>query len=295
MENFELSIVWWNTSLSPPISSKRDKSSDEKRMAIANIVKTFMENDYEFICLGEVGPEDIRYLDEHILTQDLGYFCAKGIDGIGRTFFDTCIYYKKTHRLIRNENSDVFNFTMKSGTRTFKYGQKYKFLLNMEEKITLYLSHWPSRLNDVNLQVSSIAERLREKIESELEETKNIILVGDYNVEPYDSAVVHHLQTSREKTIVKKKPNIFYNPCWKFLTPLSKNKSHIYNGTYYYENSQFNNWHIIDQIMFSSNFLSEEWDLQDRFINILNLPSELNTPFFSDHKPLTAVLQRKFL
>ncbi|MBD0247164.1 hypothetical protein IAG06_19735, partial [Acinetobacter baumannii] len=54
MENFELSVVWWNTSLSPPISSKRDKSSDEKRAAIASVIQKFMENDYEFICLGEV-------------------------------------------------------------------------------------------------------------------------------------------------------------------------------------------------------------------------------------------------
>ncbi|MEG8267020.1 hypothetical protein MKR65_11460 [Acinetobacter baumannii] len=65
---------------------KRDKSSDEKRAAIASVIQKFMENDYEFICLGEVGPEDIDFFEKTIFPQTLGYFCAKGIDGVGRTF-----------------------------------------------------------------------------------------------------------------------------------------------------------------------------------------------------------------
>jgi exonuclease III len=295
MENFELSIIWWNTSLSPPVSSKRDKSSVEKRQTIATVIKSFMEADYEFICLGEVGPEDITFFEENIFPQELGYFCAKGIEGIGRTFFDTCIYYKKDHYLIRNGSSDVQNFTMSSATRTFKYGQKYRFSVLNKEKITIYLSHWPSRLNDVSLQVISIAERLRVNIEDELKETKNIILVGDYNVEPYDPAVVHQLQSSREKTIVSKKPNVFYNPCWKFLVPSVRPKTLNAHGTYYYANGQFHNWHVIDQIMFSSNFLSDEWNLQDKYINIVNLTNLDDTQKFllSDHHPLSAVILRK--
>ena len=295
MENFELSIVWWNTSLSPPLSSTRDKSSDQKRIAIGSVIQRFMENDYEFICLGEIGPEDITFFSKIIPLQELGYFCAVGAEGVGRVFFDTCIYYKKSHNLIRHDNSDVVNFTMFSGTRRFKYGQKYKFLINGKEALTLFLSHWPSRLNDVSIQVTSIAERLREKVENELLESKNIILVGDYNVEPYDSSVVNQLQTSREKNIVKKKDNIFYNPCWKFLVPISRNKDFSHTGTYYYKHGQFQNWHVIDQIMFSSNFLGNEWDFQDKYINIVNL-EKLNMPnlsLLSDHSPLTAFVTRK--
>ena len=295
MENFELSIVWWNTSLSPPISSKRDKSSDEKRASIASIVQAFMENDYEFICLGEVGPEDIDYFEKTIFPQSLGYFCAKGVDGVGRTFFDTCIYYKKDHHLIRNGSSDVENFTMSSATRTFKYGQKYRFCIFNIERFTIYLSHWPSRLNDVSVKVVSIAERLRVNIEDELKETKNIILVGDYNVEPYDPAVVHQLQSSRERAIVSKKPNVFYNPCWKFLVPSHELKPLNTHGTYYYAHGHFHNWHVIDQIMFSSNFLSDQWDLQDKYINIVNLANLDDTKkhLLSDHHPLSAVILRK--
>ncbi|ENX01664.1 hypothetical protein F900_01424 [Acinetobacter modestus] len=295
MKNFELSIIWWNTSLSPPISSKRDQSSDEERIAIASIIKLFMENDYQFICLGEVGPEDLDFFERNISPQALGYFCAKGIDGVGRTFFDTCIYYKKSHDLIRSDNSDVTNFKMSSGTRTFKYGQKYSFLINKEEKITLYLSHWPSRLNDVSLQVSSIAERLRINIEDEMTQTENIILIGDYNVEPYDPSIVHHLQTSREKTIVQKKPNIFYNPCWKFLIPPPNSHKFKSHGTYFYANGNFHNWHVIDQIMFSNSFLTHKWDLQDKYINIVNIPDYLDGKkyIFSDHNPLSAIILRK--
>lgn len=300
MENFELSIIWWNTSLSPPISSKRDKSTEEKRVIIAQVIKSFMDADYEFICLGEVGPDDLMFFEKHITPQKLGYFCAKGTDQAGRLFFDTCIYFKKHHSLVRADNSDVKNFIMTSASSKFKYGQKYKFNLFSDDiqKLTIYLSHWPSKLHDNSLKIASIAERLRVNIEEELEETKDIILIGDYNVEPYHQAVVHHLQSSRERDLVLKKPNVFYNPCWKFLS--STNKKILkpnYHGTYFYLQGSFNYWHVIDQIMFSHNFLSEKWDLQDKYINIINLhhrPSDVvKVDIISDHNPLSAVIHRK--
>lgn len=299
MENFELSIIWWNTSLSPPITSKRDKSSNEKRTEISKIIKAFMEADYQFICLGEIGPEDIEFFENTIFPQKLGYFCAKGTDKVGRLYFDTCIYYKKEHVLTRNSNSDVTDFVMSSGSQKFKYGQKYIFSLLNSEKVIIYLSHWPSRLNDVNIKVSSIAERLRVQIEDELSSNENIILIGDYNVEPYDSAIINQLQTSREKDLVIRKPNVFYNPCWKFITPPNKTKkSNTHYGTYYYANGNFHNWHTIDQIMFSQNFLSDNWDLQDKYINIINFNSALSEDsklLMSDHHPLSAVISRKIL
>ena len=70
----------------------------------------------------------------------------------------------------------------------------------------IFTPHWPSRLRDVYLPISTITERLRVDVESESESESetinNIVLLGDYNVEPYDKRIVHHLQSSREKELV---------------------------------------------------------------------------------------------
>lgn len=296
MENFELSIVWWNTSLSPPISSKRGAAPIEKKKIIASVIKKFMESNYEFICFGEVSSEDLVFFETVIEPQKLGYFCAKGTEKDSRLYFDTCIYFKKRHSLQRQNGADAKKFIMGSSNRNYKVGQKYKFTLSLGEEIIFYLSHWPSRLRDIDLQITSIAERLRIDIEAESETVNNIILVGDYNVEPYDKRIMSQLQSSREKDIVLKRPNIFYNPCWKFLTAAQTIHNWSKTGTYHYPSAQFNCWQIIDQIMLSKNFLTEAWNFNDELIQIVDpnqLMNDQNLDYnVSDHYPLTANIAR---
>lgn len=297
MDSFYLSLIWWNTSLSPPIGSKRGKANESKKQAISTIIRKFMELGYEFICLGEVAPDDLEYFEESISPQTLGYFCAKGVEQSGRVYFDTCIYYKNYHRLVKHGVNDVQSFEMSSSSRTFKYGQKYRFMLGIGVNIVFYLSHWPSKLNDVSLKISSIAERLRIDAESELRQDCNIILMGDYNVEPYHDAVVHHLQSSRERELVLKRTNIFYNPCWKFLTTLQSSQQAIEKGTYYYPSGAFQRWHTIDQMMFSSSLLTGKWKLKDELVTIIdidNLIDGLDLNYNeSDHFPLSAIIERE--
>ncbi len=61
-----LSIIWWNTSLSPPMSSKRNLASQDKKEGIATILQKFMDMKYDFICLGEVSMEDIIHISSFL-------------------------------------------------------------------------------------------------------------------------------------------------------------------------------------------------------------------------------------
>lgn len=296
MENFELSIVWWNTSLSPPVSSKRVIAAEDKKQSIAAVIQKFMDLNYQFICLGEVSSEDLLYFEQVIEPNKHGYNCAKGTEKDARLYFDTCIYFKKDHTLQRQNGADVKKFTMSSSNHNYKVGQKYKFTLSINEEITFYLSHWPSHLRDVGLQISSIAERLRIDVEAESETIENIVLVGDYNVEPYDERIVHHLQSSREKELVLKRPNIFYNPCWKFLTATQTHHNWDKIGTYHYPSGSFYSWPTIDQIMLSKSFLTEKWKFDDKHIQIIDpnkLMSNQTLDYdLSDHYPLIANIFR---
>ena len=105
--------------------------------------------------------------------------------------------------------------------------------------------------------------------------------------------MVHNLQSSRDQAIVLKKPNVFYNPCWKFL-PIGQSQK--IKGTYYYSSGNFHTWSVIDQILVSSSFLKNEWKFNDRFTSIIDVEllldgeDEVYNP--SDHWPLSTLINR---
>ncbi|MGR2919445.1 endonuclease/exonuclease/phosphatase family protein [Acinetobacter sp. 1125_18A] len=290
-----LSVVWWNTSLSPPKSSKRNLASQDKKECIAVILQRLMDMDYDFICLGEVSIEDIIYIANYLNLKKTEYNYAIGAQKQDRLYFDTAILYKKNHQLIKYNNDDCQFATMGLGSRNLKIFERYEFIHSeFGSLLSFYLSHWPSQLQDNSLNTATISSRLRYEIEKDLENNKEIIMMGDYNVEPFSDEMVHHLQSSRDRDIVLKKPNIFYNPCWKFLPLNTESKV---KGTYNYRNGNFHTWCVIDQILISSSFLKNQWAFDDNLTSILDIESMLSSidrvftnP--SDHWPLSSLIHR---
>jgi len=289
-----LSIIWWNTSLSPPMSSKRNLASQVKKECIATVLKKFMDMKYDFICLGEVSIEDISYISSYLNLKKTEYNYAIGAQKRGRLYFDTAIFYKKNHQLIKYNRDDCQFATMGLGSRNLKIFERYEFIHSeFGNLLSLYLSHWPSRLQDNSLNTATISARLRFEVEKDLDNNKEIIMMGDYNVEPFSDEMVHHLQSSRDRDIVLKKSNIFYNPCWKFL-PLDANVR--VKGTYNYTKGNFHTWCVIDQILISSSFLKNQWSFDDSLTSIIDLNTlfksdeEFKNP--SDHWPLSTLITR---
>lgn len=285
----KLSIVWWNTSLSPPVSSKRGKSTIEKINNVCGVLKQFMTLGYDFICLGEVCDQDIDYFLSNLTIEKFNYSIVRGAKKLNRSYFDTCILYKKEHLLIPQFGEDTKYLSFDSGTNTLKTGIKYVFGLAppFSESLAIYLCHWPSKLRNVNLDVGSISERCRIDVELQLKNVDNIILMGDFNIEPYEIPLVHNMQTSRDKKLVLDKPNILYNPFWKFLSSGS-------DGTYHYPSGRFHRNLVIDQIIFSSSFLGGKWEFNDDWINIVDAVSDgFSIQQISDHLPVVGIVGRK--
>ena len=86
--------------------------------------------------------------------------------------------------------------------------------------------------------------------------TKNTIIVGDFNVNPYDKSCVsaryfHGIPIYKEairesRTIAGKEFYMFYNPMWNFLGDF-----HEPYGTYYHSSSDTINpyWNVYDQVI----------------------------------------------
>lgn len=297
MSSGNLSVVWWNTSLSPPTSqkSKTEKFKiprHDRLFYCGKIIQQFMDLNYDFICLGEVAADDIESFIEQINIVESNYTYISGYEKRGNLIFDTCILFNKNYEL----NSDLLqvrNLIYNSAGRHVKTGQRFEFYLpNIKETLVLYLSHWPSKQSADDMLYNSIAQDLRGAINQDLLFNRNIILVGDYNIEPHHVSMVSGLQSTREKDLLRYRKELLYNPCWQFLTVSQYHNCNFKRGTYFLRKTGFfNSWHVIDQILVSKSFFSKKWNFMDNLVEIIDTNVQLNDPI-SDHLAISMFIER---
>lgn len=162
--------------------------------------------------------------------------------------------------------------------------------------------HLPSKLYDQdgqkkNIIITEIIENIQ-NAENDLN-TRNTIIVGDFNINPYDPSCVDaplfhgipvYTETQRNSRVISGKEfNMFYNPMWNFLGDFSKPY-----GTYYYSGNDPNNtfWNIYDQVLIRPTLRKRFVDNSLRIITQINSTSLLNkkghpNKIISDHLPIT--------
>lgn len=131
--------------------------------------------------------------------------------------------------------------------------------------------------------IEQIIKDIRD-IEQELE-TENTIVVGDFNLNPYDASFInaryfHGLPVyadarRRSRIVADKECYMFYNPMWNFLGDFKQPY-----GTYYHGGSEALNafWNIYDQVIIRP-------ALRDRFVSkSLKIITETKTMFLLNNK-----------
>jgi hypothetical protein len=134
-------------------------------------------------------------------------------------------------------------------------------LLRMPARDELLVAavHLPSQMLSSEFDISVECGRLAKIIASQEESHghNRTILIGDLNLNPFDSGVVAaaglHASMSRQvalkesRTIQGERYKFFYNPMWSYLNDRDGNTS----GTYYYEKAQQTNyfWNAFDQVL----------------------------------------------
>ena len=131
--------------------------------------------------------------------------------------------------------------------------------LDNEMKINLISCHLHDKIYNPEEDRKYIFRHYSNKI-IEFEEEKecdNTIIVGDLNIDPYDTIMFSAdiFNTTMNKKIAR---NIqrrfqghdykyFYNPMWKFFN----DSNYLISGTYYYSKNQLVSykWHIFDQVL----------------------------------------------
>lgn len=237
------------------------------------------------------------------LGRDYGYVISEGEDKRG---IDTALLYDKAKygpeqltfslRIIkRNTTRDLFQVHINTANKN---------------KLIFILNHWPSRsggeLESEPFRIM-VAENLSYWIERIFEEQgkdASIILMGDFNDNPFNKSITNYLMAINNKALVKSnraKLKYFYNIMHRFMDEQI--------GTFVFGN-EFN---ILDQFMISKSILSEKASLPFKLnsVSIIDYPelvkgiykkpvkfsrpnsSGFNDKGYSDHLPIKMVLSEK--
>lgn len=250
---------------------------------------------------GEVSSKDIEKIKNLIDSKFPFIDILDMSNRAGQSRFGTMVAY----------NNDVLSFvnstdlTTEIGNRTSRIGQHFLMSFNnTSEKVNFFISHWPSRSRSESTTTRErlgmlLSDRVVSIIKSNQKE--KIILMGDYNDEPFDKSITEYLHATRDRDTVGNSSHLLYNPFWKHLYGEKKDSSLYFSkfpGTYFYKSDTKCKWKTFDQIMVSPSLVSGEsgWIINEKKTKVfshkklVDLISKRNYVF--DHLPIVGVIEK---
>lgn len=237
------------------------------------------------------------------LNKNYAFVISEGDDKRG---IDTALIYDKD-KYGPEQSTFSLRIIKRNTTRDL-----FQVHINTENgnKLVCILNHWPSRsggeLESEPFRIM-VAENLSywiERIYEEQGKDANILLMGDFNDNPYNKSITSYLMAINNKALVKSnrvRLKYFYNVMHKFLDAQI--------GTFVFGNE----YNLLDQFMISKSILSEQAELPFKLstAEIIAYPeltsgpyqkpvkfgrpnsSTFNTKGYSDHLPIKIVLNEK--
>lgn len=251
-----INLAWWNVGISPPILGSLKEKINELDAVREFLSKLSMDNSIDFFVFCEVSSKESSVLASVAEELDLVFCDLSGRDG--RLVMDMSLMYESSkleyisHKYINAE--DESGSMLRIGVKVI-----FKELIN-NEYITFFLSHWNSKLSLDEEDRIFLSVALRNEINSIFEkygDNSNIILLGDYNTNPYSRSIHEGLKTTKDYLLIKnnvKKRRLLFNPFWKCILD---DKYHC-NGSYYFNDGKYDRWSVFDQMMFSSSFVKNQ-------------------------------------
>ncbi|MUH72025.1 endonuclease/exonuclease/phosphatase family protein [Psychrosphaera haliotis] len=299
---YNLKMAWWNTALSPAARSASTKANTETYATICeHIKKLITELSCDLIAICEVSTEDVAYINTYLNRHLTNLKVLDLTCNIGLTRFDIAVIYnyEKIHLNHKHYLSKPLTGS------TVKAAQLVEIVnLDDNKTIQLFLCHWASRLRgDGEKRRQSAATIVYSSALDFMNENKDVIVMGDFNDNPYDESILNNLNATRCHDAVRKYPNeYFYNPFWRTVVS-DKKYNHLSDndtfrsGTHKYKQFQGTIWHSYDQIMFSGSFLgSGSWHLNEQSTKVIDEVGFINDfenkKNLIDHLPVMCEITR---
>lgn len=275
LSNLNSIIVQFNNNLGPDILGVCEVESKAVVEELADRMSTSLNRRYE---VSHADSDDKRGIDT-ALIYDKDLYTSEDL-----------IF---TLRIIkRNSTRDLLQFHLKTQS---------------ENELVIILNHWPSRSGgtfESEPYRIMVAENLAywvDRIHEEMEGSPSIVLMGDFNDNPFDRSLSQYLMGSNNKKGVSyARNNKFYNLMFQFMD--KQVGTHVYG-------SELN---LLDQFLISKSILSTSSSYPFKYVscNILLMPelvkgryntpirfgrpsSKLNLAGYSDHLPIELVLSER--
>ncbi|KAB0584458.1 endonuclease/exonuclease/phosphatase family protein [Edwardsiella anguillarum] len=281
----EINICWWNIGISPPITTQKKDKSDVFTIALKYIKDISVSRNIDLFAMCEASENESEELKT--LANELHLDFIDLSTQIGRVVLDMAIMYESSKLEFISKKNLIHE---KPDGTNIRVGVRVTFKESLTEKIiTIFLSHWPSKLSTDEHIRESAATSLRNAIDFIFNKYGNdsqILCMGDYNTPPYSNAIKNILSSTRDFHAIKKRPKVLFNPTWCFLSDNNTNNL----GTYHLKTGKSERWHVIDQMIFSSSFIHGAKDTLKLDINSFDLQRALA----NDNKYLDEVLFSNF-
>jgi hypothetical protein len=296
----EVTFAWWNTSLShggKPPSTGHSKGNDARNEATLLVRHLFSRYALDVLAVGEVSAEDLSHMSA-VLGADfetLAFNDAWGRRKIG-----------DLGMIVRKSTATTSTAAYQSHfieSRTLAIGVVVR--VNIAGTcFSLVISHWPSRLHmprhspdrqTYGVELRRVLERIKGNADP-----SHVVLLGDYNDEPFDDSLASHLMATRDTSRLRRTRFVSYNPFWRKLgtheAHLDAEPGQQVAGSYRYISGRDTTWFTFDQMIFCRDFLlGGAWRLNERRTGIVADTTALNlirNPSFKfDHLPIIGVAE----
>ncbi|WP_338132909.1 endonuclease/exonuclease/phosphatase family protein [Burkholderia multivorans] len=291
-----LAFVWWNTSLSPPVTRKRSSKTDLD-FVIAQVREIRHQTKFAVMGLGEVCTEDLAAIVAGLDDPHIGYHDATNHSG--RLKFDTAVIYDRSKVALGQVSSAVDKYA----GRSLKIGEVAEFISTLtEDAFKVVVSHWPSRLTLAEASPArfELGSGLRWLVDRMQGESRSfVVLMGDYNDDPFSPSLADHLIATRDRSLARKK-GLLYNPFWKWIGESHHLQDEAEQlgicGTHFYPDGNVSRWFTYDQMIFSSEFLQDRSMVLDEassgVLALADLRAKvLNRREIFDHLPVLGTVE----
>ncbi len=180
-----------------------------------------------------------------------------------------------------------------------KQSSYYTSIKETHSKLTIISVHLPSQMYQSNDALKSFLRDFRNEIDDEIGNSliENIIIMGDFNVNPFEKPMIdfdgfaasNTVNLRSEATHLTKKKSLYYNPTWLLY------KNNHFPGTKYFKRPSGFSYdilehHFLDQVVLSykmiKNIQNEKISVLEKTTNFSYFNAITNNIELSDHLPL---------
>ncbi len=297
----EFIFAFWNCAISPP-GIKGMRTPANMADAVEVIADLFTSKKVMFLALCEVNLESFNYISSELnkigLSLSFQFLPDRTLTGAE---FDIGYIYESAEVNVEQGMAH----TARLGTSEVKVAQQLLVFINRDASsgINIFVSHWPSQLRKIADDFrDECSKGLRRNIERFIYGNQSVILMGDYNDEPYSQSLFKNIHATNDRALVLSEPNYWlYNPYWKALVarmPFTIDEQQHDFGTCYSKSGNRNHWSTFDQIIFSGHFLHcGPWYLKESSTGVV-LTDKLraaimDSKHYFDHMPVIGCICKR--